>query len=73
MSIFGKKKQYPGLPEGDYDLVLRCSICNGEQVVCTKDKATGELQELYMVTDQDDLERFCEANGIQAEMIKKVY
>jgi len=73
MSIFTRKHNYPNPPEGDYDLVLRCSICNGEQVICMKDKTSGELQELYLVTDENDLEHFCEANHIDPGSIKKVY
>ena len=73
MSIFSKKTEYPKLPDGDYDIVLRCSICNGEQVLCLKDRGTGELRELMLVNDPDDVEGFCKENKISADEIRKVY
>ena len=73
MSLFRKNEEYPELPAGNYDLVLRCSICNGEQVLCMKDKATGALRDLYMRTDQKDLDGFCKANNVKPATIKRVY
>ena len=73
MSLFNKKSKFPKLPEGDYDIVLRCSICNGEQVLCLKDRSSGDMRELMLVNDPDDLEGFCKENGISADDIRKVY
>jgi len=74
MSLFGKsKKQYPKFPEGDLEPVLRCSICTGEQVVCARDRSTGQLQELMMIRNEAELDAFCEANGLRASELRKVY
>ena len=73
MSLFAKKSKYPKLPEGDHEVVLRCSICNGEEVICLKDKESGELREIMLVSSPEDLEGFCEENGLNAGDIKKVY
>ena len=73
MSLFKKKPEYPKLPAGNYEIVLRCSICNGEQIICMQDKTSGELRELYLVTDKEDLEGFCKANSITSDSIKRVY
>ena len=73
MSLFNKKSKFPKLTEGDYDIVLRCSICNGEQVLCLKDRATGDIRELMLVNDPNDLDGFCKENGISVDDIRKVY
>lgn len=73
MSFFSRKSEYPKLPSGNFDVVLRCSICNGEEVVCLKDRHSGELRELMLVKSPEDLQGFCEANGISPDSIKKVY
>lgn len=73
MGLFSKKKSgYPKMPEGDYEAVLRCSICTGEQVLCAKD-ASGKLHEIMLIRSPADLEGFCEVNGLSAESIQKVY
>lgn len=74
MGLFTRKKtEYPGMPEGDYEPVLRCSICTGEQVLCAKDRKTGHLHEIMLIRTPDELDGFCAANGIAAGDIQKVY
>ena len=74
MNIFGKRSsEYPKVPEGDVDIVLRCSICNGEQVICVRDKDGGKLRELMLVRSADDLTGFCSANRIDPMTIEKIY
>ena len=74
MGLFRKKKtEYPKMPEGDYEPVIRCSICTGEQTLCARDKSTGKLHELMLIRDPAELEGFCRENGIQPESIEKVY
>ncbi|MDO4324360.1 MAG: aspartate dehydrogenase [Lachnospiraceae bacterium] len=38
--------------------VLRCSICNGEQVAGLKDIHTGKFQEVMLIRNEADLEAF---------------
>ena len=74
MGLFGRKeKEYPEMPAGDFEPVLRCSICTGEQVLCAKNKATGELHELMLVKRPEDVSGFASANGISVSDIQKIY
>lgn len=74
MGLFSKKqKEYPKMPAGDYEPVLRCSICTGEQVLCAKDRNTGNLLEIMFIKSPADIEGFCAANGISPDEIRKVY
>lgn len=38
--------------------VLKCSICNGEQVAGFKDKQTGHFTEVKLIRNQADMEWF---------------
>ena len=74
MGLFSKnKREYPKMPQGDYEPVLRCSICTGEQVLCAREKNGGRLHEIMLIRSPYDLEGFCEANGLMADQIEKVY
>ena len=74
MGLFGKKKsEYPKMPVGDFEPVLRCSICTGEQVLCARNSGTGELHEIMLIRRPDDLAGFCGANGIAVSDVQKVY
>ncbi|MBR2705961.1 MAG: aspartate dehydrogenase [Mogibacterium sp.] len=68
-----KKKEYPEMPPGDFDPVIRCSICTGEQVICAKDRKTGEMHELMLVRTPSDIEGFCAANDIDVTEVQKEY
>ena len=78
--FFGKKdrkKDRVQIPAMDYDpaaqeAVLRCSICNGEQVAGFRDKKTGAFTEVMFVRSPADLEDFRSQYGIRGE-IKKIY
>lgn len=68
-----KKKEYPKMPKGGFDPVIRCSICTGEQVICAKDRKTGEMHEMMLVRTPSDIEGFCTANNIDAKKVQKEY
>ena len=51
--------------------VLKCSICNGEQVAGLKNIHTGEFREEVFVRDEGDLESFKRKYGV--EEVKKEY
>ena len=38
--------------------VIHCSICNGEQVGGLKDNATGRFEEIMLIRNGEDLEKF---------------
>lgn len=45
--------------------VLRCSICNGEQVAGFKNLQTGRFEEVMCVKNSDDLEEFMRLYGLK--------
>ena len=51
--------------------VLKCSICNGEQIAGFQDQETGRFQEVLLIQCEDDLKRFKKAYGLSE--IKKIY
>lgn len=51
--------------------VLRCSICNGEQVVGFKDNKTGHFEEIMLIRDDVDLESFRQEYGITGNIRKE--
>lgn len=66
-----KKKEIDTYDKVNQIPVMKCSICNGEQVAGFQDKQTGKFTEVMLIRDEDDLETFKEKYGITE--IKKVY
>lgn len=69
--MFRKKQGKPV----DYDRenwkpVLKCSICNGEQIAGFKNIRTGEFREEIFIRDSAQLEAFKQKYGIE-EMAKE--
>ncbi len=67
--LFGRKKQTKSISEQSYDPenqrpVLRCSICNGEQVAGFKDIHTGKFEEVMLIRNNQELREFMEMYGI---------
>lgn len=77
MGLFGKKKATPvrqaAFSPEEYEPVLRCSICTGEQVACMRNRQTGQMREVMLIRSQDDLEEFCRTYQITADQVRKVY
>lgn len=46
--------------------VIKCSICNGEQVAGFKDKHTGHFTEVMLIRDAADLDRFMKMYDLSA-------
>ncbi|MCD8020657.1 MAG: aspartate dehydrogenase [Clostridiales bacterium] len=54
--------------------ILKCSICNGEQVAGFKDVHTGKVEEVMFIRSDKDLVTFMETYGIEdRNMITKQY
>ena len=58
-------------PAMEYDpekqrAVLKCSICNGEQVAGFKDRQTGHFTEVMLIRDGNDLDTFMEIYKLSA-------
>lgn len=51
--------------------VLKCSICNGEQVAGFKDIRTGSFQEVCLIRTAEDLQRFKDTYGL--DQVPKEY
>ena len=71
-----REKKAEGLEEKSFDRekqipVLRCSICNGEQVAGFKDRETGKFPEAAFIRNEKELKEFMEIYGI--EKITKEY
>ncbi len=72
--MFGSKKNI--IPKIPYDpntqrAVLKCSICNGEQVAGFKDKTTGKFTEVCLIRDEKELDKFMELYDLSS--ISKEY
>lgn len=46
--------------------VLKCSICNGEQVAGFKEIRTGRFEEIMLIRDEKDLNAFMELYDIDS-------
>ena len=55
----------------DYIPVIKCSICNGEQVAGFKERSTGHFTEIMLIRNEGDLEVFKQKYGV--EEVKKEY
>ena len=58
--MFGKKKKTAVVEydKENWKPVLKCSICNGEQVAGFKNIHTGEFKEEIFIRDDEELEAF---------------
>lgn len=67
MAFFCKKKSEKTLVEYDPEKhrpVLKCSICNGEQVAGFKDIQTGHFTEVCLIKNGIELDEFMERYGL---------
>lgn len=67
--LFGRKKQTSTGGTKSYDPdtqrpVLRCSICNGEQVAGFKDIRSGKFEEVMLVRNSQELREFMDMYGV---------
>lgn len=54
--------------------VIKCSICNGEQVAGFKNINTGKFEEVMLIRNDKDLEKFMTMYGISGtDVITKEY
>ncbi len=70
--MFGKKK----IIKKEYDRenqrpILKCSICNGEQVAGFKNIHTGKFEEIALIRNRKELEDFMDMYGIDS--VEKEY
>ena len=62
MLLFGKKKAEPKFKydPNRHKAVIKCSICNGEQVAGFKDTQSGRFYEVMLIRNGQDLDSFME-------------
>ncbi len=53
--------------------VIRASICTGEKVAGFRDEKTGHIEELMLIGDEKDLERFMQMYGVERDEIETVW
>ncbi|MCI8779887.1 MAG: aspartate dehydrogenase [Lachnospiraceae bacterium] len=69
---FGKKKnRIEEYDRENWRPVLKCSICNGEQVAGFENIHTGVFKEQMLIRNNRELDEFKERYGIKE--IKKIY
>ena len=68
-----EKRNIPAYPPEEYEPVIRCSICTGEQVACMRSKETGRLHEVMLLLSEKDLHDFCQMYSLSPSDIKKIY
>ena len=74
MGFFGKKKAHT---QYEYDRekerpVLRCSICNGEQVAGFMEYGSKNFREVGLIRNREELIGFMQSCGIEGD-IEKIY
>ena len=68
-----EKRNIPSYPPEEYEPVIRCSICTGEQVACMRNRETGKLHEVMFLQSEKDLQDFCSMYSLSASDIRKTY
>lgn len=73
MSIFSKKKREPLVAYHPETMtpVIKCSICNGEQVAGFKDKESGHFTEVMVIHGPKDMDHFLKMYELSD--VKKIY
>jgi len=63
--MFGRKKKRLSYDHENQKPVIRCSICNGEQVAGFKDIHTGKFDEIVLIRNEKDMKGFMETYDIE--------
>lgn len=64
MRLFKKETKQKSFDRENQKPVLKCSICNGEQVAGFKDVHTGKFDEVMLIRSDADLETFKKMYGV---------
>lgn len=70
MGLFHKKIEKKNYDKENKRPVLKCSICNGEQVAGFKDINTGRFEEVMLIRSERDLDIFQRTYDI-VEIVKE--
>lgn len=70
-AVFRKKQTALSYDRENQKPVIKCSICNGEQVAGFKDIRTGKFEEIMFIRDNADLREFMERYAL--DKVEKEY
>ena len=68
MGLFKKKTKLQSYDDKIQKPVIKASTCNGEQVAGFKDIHTGKFEEVMLIRNSEDLEKFKTMYDIQREI-----
>ncbi len=68
MGLFKKKTVAQTYDKENKKPVIQSSICNGEKVAGFKDVHTGKIEEIMLIKNDADLEKFKAMYGIKEEI-----
>ena len=71
MGLFKKKTKVKTYDKDNKKLVIKASICNGEQVAGFKEIHAGKIEEVMLIKSPADLEHFKAMYGIDEEIAKE--
>ena len=71
MGLFKKKIVTRSYDKENKKPVIKASICNGEQLAGFKDIHSGKIEEVMLIKNQADLEKFKAMYGINEEITKE--
>ena len=71
MGLFKKKIVTQSYDTENKKPVIKASICNGEQIAGFKDIHTGKIEEVMLIKNLADLEKFKTMYGINEEITKE--
>jgi len=71
MGLFKKKYAVQSYDKENKMPVIKSSICNGEQVAGFKDIHTGKMEEVMLIKNSADLDKFKAMYGIKEEITKE--
>lgn len=71
MGLFKKKETVRTYDKENKKPVIKSSICNGEQVAGFKDIHTGKMEEIMLIKNKTDLEKFKVMYRIEEEIVKE--
>lgn len=71
MGLFKKKTKLQSYNDKIQKPVIKASICNREQVAGFKDIHTGKFEEVMLIRNSEDLEKFKTMYDIQREIEKE--
>ncbi len=71
IKMFKKKVQKLSYDKEKKKPLIRCSICNGEQIAGFRDLVTGKFEEVMLLKNNADLKYFMELYGIDEPVAKE--